>query len=75
MGLGLGEVLLNTKTGQYFTPNTKTVTDLNGTSRVVDGANGDVGSEGKAAPHPSAAQTPPPEGEGKDEGLKGGEGE
>lgn len=32
VGLGLGEVLLNTKTGQYFTPNTKTVTDLNGTS-------------------------------------------
>lgn len=81
VGLGLGEVLLNTKTGQYFTPNTKTVTDLNGASRVVDGAegvggaNGDAGSEGKAAPHPSAAQTPSHEGEGKDEGLKGGEGE
>ena len=81
VGLGLGEVLLNTKTGQYFTPNTKTVTDLNGASRVVDGAegvggaNGDADSEGKAAPHPSAAQTPSPEGEGKDEGLKGGEGE
>ena len=74
MGLGLGEVLLNTKTGQYFTPNTKTVTDLNGTSRVVDGAEG-VGGNGKAA-------APPGEG-GKrgvgdaapyNEGLKGGEG-
>lgn len=30
VGLGLGEVLLNIENGEYYTPNTKMLTDLNG---------------------------------------------